>query len=100
MLFAICRFFLTILIKIYFRNTIRSPSSLDQDQAPHFVRPDWVLNYLQRLPAGSQEVGKKLYLSICYMCLSYEVASKNEITPCVKIDKPLVVYRFLGDIMK
>ena len=27
-------------------------------------------------------------------CLSYDVASWSEITPCNKIDKPLVVYRF------
>ena len=26
--------------------------------------------------------------------LSYDVASGSEITPCNKIDKPLVVYRF------
>ena len=31
--------------------------------------------------------------------LSYEVASGNEITPCNKIDKPLVVYRFSGNVM-
>ena len=28
--------------------------------------------------------------------LSYDVASGNEITPCNKIDKPLVIYRFTG----
>ena len=31
--------------------------------------------------------------------LSYDVASWSEITPCNKIDKPLVVYRFLGNVM-
>ena len=31
--------------------------------------------------------------------LSYDVASGSEITPCNKIDKPLVVYRFMGNIM-
>ena len=31
--------------------------------------------------------------------LSYDVASGNEITPCNKIDKPLVVYRFTGNVM-
>ena len=30
------------------------------------------------------------------VCLSYDVASESEITPCNKIDKPLVVYRFTG----
>ena len=32
--------------------------------------------------------------------LSYDVASWSEITPCIKIDKPLVVYRFSGSVMK
>ena len=31
--------------------------------------------------------------------LSYDVASESEITPCIKIDKPLVVYRFTGNVM-
>ena len=31
--------------------------------------------------------------------LSYDVASLSEITPCNKIDKPLVVYRFSGNVM-
>ena len=33
------------------------------------------------------------------MNLSYDVASGSEITPCNKIDKPLVVYRFTGNVM-
>ena len=33
------------------------------------------------------------------MYLSYDVASRSEITPCNKIDKPLVVYRFTGNVM-
>ena len=31
--------------------------------------------------------------------LSYDVASGSEITPCNKIDKPLMVYRFTGNVM-
>ena len=31
--------------------------------------------------------------------LSYDVASESEITPCNKIDKPLVVYRCTGNVM-
>ena len=31
--------------------------------------------------------------------LSYDVASGSEITPCNKVDKPLVVYRFTGNVM-
>ena len=32
--------------------------------------------------------------------LSHDVASGSDITLCNKIDKPLVVYRFLGNVMK
>ena len=35
----------------------------------------------------------------CDDTLSYDVASGSEITPCNKIDKPLVVYRFTGNVM-
>ena len=31
--------------------------------------------------------------------LSYDVASESEITPCIKIDKPLVVYIFTVNVM-
>ena len=31
--------------------------------------------------------------------LSFDVASGSEITPCNKIDKPLVVYRFTENVM-
>ena len=34
-----------------------------------------------------------------YLNLSYEVASGSEITPCNKIDKLLVFYRFTGNVM-
>ena len=34
-----------------------------------------------------------------YTMLSYDVASGSEITPCNKICKPLVVYRFTGNVM-
>ena len=29
----------------------------------------------------------------------HDITSGSEITPCNKIDKPLVVYRFLGNVM-
>ena len=38
-------------------------------------------------------------LFILNVALSYDVASGSEITPCNKIDKPLVVYRFTGNVM-
>ena len=31
--------------------------------------------------------------------LSYDVASGSQITPCNKIDKPLMVYRFTGNVI-
>ena len=34
-----------------------------------------------------------------YHSLSYDVASGSEITPCIKIDKLLVVYMFTGNVM-
>ena len=33
------------------------------------------------------------------MSLSHDVVSGTDITLCNKIDKPLVVYRFLGNVM-
>ena len=35
----------------------------------------------------------------CKKHLSYDVASGSEITPYNKIDKPLVVYRFTGNVL-
>ena len=34
-----------------------------------------------------------------YFKLSYDVAPGSEIMSCIKIDKPLVVYRFSGNVM-
>ena len=33
-----------------------------------------------------------------YPFLSHDVTSESDITPCIKIDKPLVVYRFTGKL--
>ena len=33
------------------------------------------------------------------LALSYDVVSGSKTTPCNKIDKPLVVYRFTGNVM-
>ena len=41
-----------------------------------------------------------IYLCLpSYNSLSYDVASGSEITPCNKICKPLVVYRFTGNVI-
>ena len=34
-----------------------------------------------------------------YFYLSFDVTSTREITPCNKIDEPIVVYRFVGNVM-
>ena len=39
------------------------------------------------------------YWSEVNSVLSHDVASESDITPCNKIDKPLVVYRFTGNVM-
>ena len=36
---------------------------------------------------------------VLYCIVLYSVASGSEITPCNKIDKPLVVYRFSAKVM-
>ena len=41
----------------------------------------------------------KIALTRFNLYLSFDVASWSEITPCSKIDKPLVVYRFSGNVM-
>ena len=40
-----------------------------------------------------------LYKSVLFL-LSYDVASECELMLCIKIDKPLVVYRFSQNVMK
>ena len=49
----------------------------------------------------SIEIGCKIYQNLSRNCevLSHDVASGSDITPCNKIDKSLVVYRFLGNVM-
>ena len=39
-------------------------------------------------------------MSAAYLHLSYDIPSESDITPCIQIDKPLVVYRFSGNVMK
>ena len=44
------------------------------------------------------ENNKERLLDSCKYILSQDVAPGSEITPCYKIDKPLVVYRFTGNV--
>ena len=39
------------------------------------------------------------FLPMVYITLSHDVASGSDITPCNNIDKPLVLYRFSGNVM-
>ena len=41
----------------------------------------------------------RYFENVIYPNLSYDVASGSEIPPCNKIDKPLVVYRFTGNVI-
>ena len=47
------------------------------------------------------QTAKRVYKNqrIIYAFLSYDVTSVSEITPCNKICKTLVVYRFSGNVM-
>ena len=46
---------------------------------------------------SKQPYKHQAFAEIEYSHLSYDVASESEITSCNKIDKPLVVYRFMGN---
>ena len=55
-----------------------------------------------RCANGSDEMQMSQHMrfwDLPYHILSYDATSGSEITPCNKIDKPLVVYRFSGSIM-
>ena len=56
----------------------------------------------QTAPLGLLCMSKQLLTNIVYpvyTVLSYDVTPGNEIMPCNKIDKPLVVYRLTGNVM-
>ena len=44
------------------------------------------------------ELASTVKIQTFYNFLSFNVASGSEITPCIKIDKPLVVYKFSSNI--
>ena len=56
-------------------------------------------HFLLVCPSVTGKVRRKKVNAMFYNNLSYDVASGSEITPCNKIDKPLVVYRFTGNVM-
>ena len=57
-------------------------------------RPTWHVTVRK-----GHKVGIVQPITVQYRYLSYDVASGSEITPCNKICKPLVVYRFTGNVI-
>ena len=68
------------------------------------------INYTGRLTLVGNRVYRNMFKNKLSTCLTIkldssillyhnEVASESEITPCNKIDNPLVVYRFTGNVM-
>ena len=77
-------------------------NSLDPDQARQIYGPHLGPNCLQVFSADDTIASRqRVNLPHAeYFYLSHGVASGSEITPCIKIDKQLVVYRFSGNVMK
>ena len=89
--FGVCLFFQIKLFRTnYFRNTIWMSDSLDPDQAQLNQQMTKVATSMERVKAGT-----KIYK----WPLSHEVSSGGDITLCNKINKPLVVYRFSGNVI-
>ena len=59
-----------------------------------FMHVTWVV----RSYSSKQEL-VAIYIIMLYQLLSYDVASESEIAPCIKIDKPQVVYSFSRNVM-
>ena len=58
------------------------------------------VNALMPIEDSTSVLRGKHWIQLMTFCfLSYDVASGSEITPCNKTDKPLVVYRFTGNVM-
>ena len=67
-----------------------------------FIPCQWIECYNDVLQMRFEEPASKIDISgknKNYKTLSYDVASESEITPCNKICKPLVVYRFTGNVI-
>ena len=74
-----------------------SPSEISELHSPYLVLKD----FLRRLSPYIDQNHNRLFQNCLYnvFYLSYDVASGSEITPYNKIVKPLVVYRFSGNII-
>ena len=102
-----------------------SENNVEPDEIPHYVAFHMGLHCLPKYPFRGFRFSKinleiltydplictmnrRLFTGIIHQytnaiinkkTLSYDVASGSEITPCNKICKPLVVYRFSGNVM-
>ena len=65
------------------------PNGLDKDHDQRFVGPD--PHCLQRLSADADDKES--------IFLLYDIASGSEVTPCNKVNKPQVVYRFWDNVL-
>ena len=77
------------MVLLYLKIVFVLANSEEPDAMPHFVAFHLSCHCLP----------KSLVFKGLNYDLSYDVASGSEITPCNKIDKPLVVYRFSGNVM-
>ena len=59
----------------------------------------FVMHYVVSFLVLQSPLLRKRELVAFNIILSHDVESGSEITPCNKIDKPLVVYRFTGNVM-
>ena len=66
---------------------------------PLFVKTFAVVMLNQFILWFKVQFDSMIQFSVRCIPLSYDDASGSEITPCNKNDKPLVVYRFLGNAM-
>ena len=87
-------------IKVYNEKNKYFPSKYIKIQLKTTLRKITLAElYLQPLKSHLKGVLYKLCKKKT-TCLSYDVASGSEIMPCIKIDKPQVVYRFSAKVMK
>ena len=85
--------------------SIRNISSADLTRQPHQKPADLNPQCLEIVLSitSLSKLSDQHFNLIFSTSLSYDVASpgssESEIRPCNKIDKPLVVYRFTGNVM-
>ena len=81
--------------------TIERITRITRTKANALTKPIYKVQNLTHpdIHSHQMESGSTVYAYEAELHLSYDVASGSEITPCNKINKPLVVYRFTGNVM-